>query len=310
MRTVPSARPIILDCDPGTDDALATLLALASPELAVAAITVCAGNAALSRTLANALALTTLAGSGVPVHAGAARALLGPFPPAWTGHGDDGMAGVRLASGGAAAPSVAADAIRAALRAAGRPMTLVGIAPATNLALALATEPALATNIEEIVLMAGAWGEGNATPSAEFNARCDPEALAMVVAADRPLTFVTLEAGHQCVATPERIAALRSSGPSRCLRAACEILAALPPSARLGHAGTPLYDPLAIAWLVRPALFRPRAVSIEIDCGPGPSRGRTAIDRWGRQPPNARVLELVDAEGFFALLGERLARLP
>jgi purine nucleosidase len=304
--------PIILDCDPGTDDALALMLALASPELDVLAVTVAGGNVGLDRTLDNALALMALAHSTIPVHAGADRPLLGAFVDAARVHGVDGMGGVALPRGAAPSPGIAADAIRAILRAAKAPVTLVGIAPVTNLALALMTEPALTAKVAQIVLMSGAWGEGNATPAAEFNALNDPEALAVLLACGRPVVFATLELTGQAQATPARIAALRAAGSGACLRAACDIQASVPISAQRGYGGAPLHDPCAIAWLLRPALFTTRACSVRMDLGPGPSRGRTVIDRWNRTgaPPNATVLETLDADGFFALLGERLARLP
>ena len=154
--------PIILDCDPGTDDAFALLLALASPEIELLAVTVAGGNVGLDRTLPNALALVALAGANVPVFAGANRPLLGAFFNETRVHGVDGLGGIALPQVGKPAEGVAADAIRTILRDAARPVTLVGIAPATNLALALMTEPALTAKIERIVLMTGAWGEGNA----------------------------------------------------------------------------------------------------------------------------------------------------
>jgi purine nucleosidase len=305
--------PIILDCDTGTDDALALLLALASPELDVLAVTAAGGNVGLERTLANTLALTALAASPVPVHAGADRPLLGAFVNEPRVHGVDGLGGISLPHGGPPAPGIAADAIRRILREATQPVTLVGIAPVTNLALALMTEPALAAQVAEIVLMSGAWGEGNATPAAEFNALNDPEALAVLLACGRPVVFATLELTAQAQATPDRIATLRATGTGRCLRAASDIQASVPASPRRGHgAGAPLHDPCAVAYLLRPDLFTTRPCSVRMDLGPGPSRGRTVIDRWNRTGAshNATVLETLDADGFFALLGERIARLP
>lgn len=302
--------PIILDCDPGTDDALAILLALASPELDVLAVTVAGGNVGLDVTLPNALALTALAGSGVPVIAGADRPLLGRFTSAAHVHADNGLGGVVLPGGGSVTPGVAADAIRGILRRCAEPVTLVGIGPATNLALALATEPALAAAVRQIVLMSGAWAEGNVTPAAEFNAWSDPEALQILLDAGRPVVFATLELTEQALATPQRIAAWRGLGQGRCLRAACDIQASVPASVRLGGKGAPLHDPCAIMWLVRPDLFTARPVAVAVDLGPGPCRGRTVIDRWGRGAGNATVLETLDADAFFALLGERLASLP
>lgn len=305
------AIPIILDCDPGTDDALAILLALASPELDMRAITVAGGNVGLERTLANALALTKLARSEVPVYRGADRPLLGSFFNEPRVHGVDGLGGVALPDGGQPRPGVAADAIREILRTSTEPVTLVGIAPVTNLALALMTEPALAARVASIVLMSGAWAEGNATPAAEFNALNDPEALAVLLACGRPVVFATLELTAQALVTPARLAALRAAGSGACLAKACEIQATVPFSRRL-PSGAPLHDPCAIAWLLRPGLFTARDCAARVDLGPGPSRGRTVIDRWGRtgEPANATVLETLDADGFFALLAERLARLP
>ncbi|HUB49281.1 MAG TPA: nucleoside hydrolase [Acetobacteraceae bacterium] len=307
------AIPIIVDCDPGTDDALALFLALASPELEVLAVTAVGGNVGLEYTLANALSLTALTGSKVPVYAGADRPLLGAFVNAPRVHGADGLGGIALPRGGAPAPGVAADAIRRILREAARPVTLVGIGPVTNLALAIMTEPGLLPNVQQIVLMSGAWGEGNATPAAEFNALNDPEALAVLLSCGRPVVFATLELTGQAQATAARIAAWRALGQGRCLRAACDIQASVPISSERGHGGgAPLHDPCAVAWLICPELFSTRGVSASMDLGPGPSRGRTVIDRWNRtgQPHNATVLEMLDAEALFALLGERFLRLP
>jgi inosine-uridine nucleoside N-ribohydrolase len=286
------ATPIILDCDTGTDDAIAILLALASPELDVLAITVAGGNVGLDRTLANTLALKQLARSEVPIYQGADRPLLGAFVNEPRVHGVDGLGGIVLPDGGHPEPELAADAIRHILRTSPEPVTLVGIAPVTNLALALMIEPALTANIAQIVLMSGAWAEGNATPAAEFNALNDPEALAVLLACGRPVVFATLELTAQALVTPNRLAVLRALGSGLCLAGACDIQASVPPSRRLP--GAPLHDPCAVAWLLRPELFTTRDCSVRVDLGPGIGRGRTVIDRWGRT----------------GLLGERLARLP
>ena len=306
------AIPIILDCDPGTDDAFAILLALASPELEVLAITVAGGNVGLECTLPNALALVALAGADVPVYAGADRPLLGAFVNETRVHGVDGLGGVALPAGGRPATGIASDVIRRILRDAAQKVTLVGIAPATNLALALMTEPALVEKIERIVLMTGAWGEGNATPAAEFNAFNDPEALAVLFASGRPVVLATLELTAQALCTPAWLANLRAASAGRCARALCDIQATVPLGPRLSGAGAALHDPCAIAWLIRPDLFTTRDCAVVVDLGPGPSRGRTVIDRWRRTgaPHNAAVMETLDAGGFFALLSERLARLP
>ncbi|MDE2515888.1 MAG: nucleoside hydrolase [Rhodospirillales bacterium] len=305
------ACPVLIDCDPGTDDALALLLALGSPALDVRAITVAGGNATLERTLANARAIVELSGRDVPVHAGADRPLLGHFTGEARVHGADGLAGIVLPPGPPAAPGLAADAIRAVLRAAAAPVTLIGLAPVTNFALALASEPALTSRIDRVVLMGGAWGEGNATPAAEFNALADPEALAILLNLGVRLTMAVLEVTSQVIVTPARLAGL-GSGAGRALAAARAIQAAVPPSRRLGGAGTPLHDPCAVAYVIAPDLFHGRDAHLTVECGIGPGRGRTHIDRWGRtgRAANVHVLERVDAEGVFALLAESLARLP
>lgn len=302
--------PVILDTDPGTDDALAILLALASPELDVTAVTVAGGNVGLHHTLPNACALAALAGSPVAVHPGADRPLLGAFVSETWVHGENGLGGIQLAPGGAAQPELAGDAIRRILRTSAEPVTLIGIGPATNLALALSTEPALLPKVGEIVLMSGAWAEGNVTPAAEFNAWSDPEALAILLATGRPVTFATLELTAQALVTPAILAGWRARSTKSCIQTACDIQATVPPSKRLGGMGAPLHDPCAIAWLVRPDLFATRPAHVEVDLGPGPSRGRTVIDRWGKRTPNARVLETVNPLAFFDLLGQRLASLP
>jgi purine nucleosidase len=304
--------PIILDCDPGTDDAFALLLALASPEIEVLAVTVAGGNVGLDRTLPNAVSLVALAGSDVPVYGGADRPLLGDFVNETRVHGIDGLGGVALPPGNDPAPGIAADAIRGILRNAARPVTLVGIAPATNLALALMTEPVLTANVERIVLMTGAWGEGNATPAAEFNALNDPEALAVLLACGRPVVLATLELTAQALCTPAHLAHWRAASTGRCRQALCDIQATVPLGPRFAGTGAALHDPCTVAWLIRPELFTIRDCAAIVDLGPGPSRGRTVIDRWGRtrSPANVTLLETLNADGFFALLGERIAHLP
>ncbi len=301
---------ILIDCDPGTDDAIALWLALASPELDLAMVTVVGGNVGLDVTLPNARAIVSLAGrADIPVVAGSPRAILGAFPDAAEVHGEDGLGGVVLPVGAAAAPGLACDRIREALRAAGPDgLTLVGIGPATNLALALLAEPELAAHAREIVLMTGAVTDGNITPAAEFNAFCDPEALAVLLGFGRPVTLATLDVTNQALCTPARIDALRAAGGGACARATVGIWERVRPSARSNFAGHEQHDPCALAWLVAPGLFTSRNVFATVDLGPGPERGRTVI--VAGHEPNARLLETVDAEGFFALLTERLKRLP
>ncbi len=300
----------IIDCDPGTDDAIALFLAMGSPELDLRAVTVVGGNVGLDRTLANARALVGLGRADVPVFAGADRAMLGPFVSEVRVHGEDGIGGVVLPPGAAAQPGVASDAIRAILRGAAEDsVTLIGLGPATNLGLVLATEPALAARIRQIVLMTGAWAEGNKTLDAEFNAWNDPEALQIVLDCGRPVVLVTLELTAQAFCTPARVAAIQALGGGACHATACAIMERMPPTQRLGGGGYPQHDACAVAWAVAPQLFTTRAVYATMDLGPGPGRGRTVIDRWGRlgRPANATLLERLDVEGFFGLLGARIS---
>ncbi len=300
-----TARATIIDCDPGTDDAIALWLALASPELDLRLVSVVGGNVGLERTVANACAIVGLSGKTVPVVAGSARPLLGGFADAAYVHGDDGLGGVALPPGKPPQPGHAVDATRALLRdAAAASVTLVGIGPATNLGLLLALEPGLADRLAEIVLMTGAWSEGNVTASAEFNAWSDPEALAIVLACGRPVTLATLDVTNQALCRPEHVAAMRTL-PGACARAAADIWASVPPSRRSGNAGHEQHDACAVAWLVAPHLFTHRPAHVTVECA-GTGRGRTVVDRWGRQPaaPNVTLLESLDADGFFALLAE------
>ena len=306
-------RTTVIDCDPGTDDAIALWLALASPELDVRLVTVCGGNVGLERTLANARAITGLTGRAVPVVGGASRPLLGEFRSETAVHAADGLAGVSLPEGPPVAPGLAADAIRDLLRrSAPGEVTLIGLAPATNLALALSAEPELRDRVREIVLMTGAWGEGNWTPSAEFNAASDPEALAAVIATGLPDSHVTLDLTAQAFVTPAVVERLAGAGKGACLEAACAILRGVPASRRFGHRGFPLHDPCAVALVLWPELFGLREAWVEVECGTGIGRGRTHIDRWNRmrQPPNIHVAETLDPEPFFEALAGRLASLP
>jgi inosine-uridine nucleoside N-ribohydrolase len=140
----------------------------------------------------------------------------------------------------------------------------------------------------------------------------DPEALAVILACGRPVVLATLELTAQALCTPARLAALRTAGDGRCVRTLCDIQATVPLGPRFGGTGAALHDPCAVAWLIRPELFTSRDCAASVDLGPGPSRGRTIIDRWRRTggPANVTLLETVDADGLFALLDERLARLP
>jgi purine nucleosidase len=310
-------RPIIIDCDPGHDDALAILLALASPdELEVLAITAVAGNVPLALTQANARKVVELAGRReVPVHAGCERPLVRRLVTAEYVHGQTGLDGADLP-----APAVpladghAVDALIDLLRA--RPagaVTLCPTGPLTNVAMALLKAPDIAPRLRQIVLMGGAIGEGNITPAAEFNIHVDPHAAKVVFEAGVPLVMHGLDVTHQALVTPARLAAIRDLGTavSAAVTGLLEFYG-IYDQTRRGRPGPPLHDPCTIAWLLRPELFSGRACHVAIETEGQHTLGRTVVDWSGRTnlPPDATVIDQIDADGFFALLTDRLAHLP
>jgi purine nucleosidase len=312
---VPAHR-IIIDCDPGQDDAIAILLALASPdEIETLALTAVAGNVPLALTQRNARQLVELAGNAtVPVHAGCTRPLSRVLETAEYVHGETGLNGVSLPEPAQPlAPAHAVDAIvDLVMQAPEGSVTLCALGPLTNVAMAMLKEPGLAQHLKEIVLMGGAIGLGNVTPAAEFNIYVDPEAASVVFGSGVPLTMVGLDVTHQVLVTPERLERFKAlGGPLG--EAAHGMLAFFNrfDIARYQAAGAPLHDPCVIGYLLRPDLFRGRACKVEIETE-GRSAGRTNVHWWPRRPqePNANVIGEVDAAGLFELLFERMARLP
>ncbi len=308
-------RTLVLDCDPGQDDAVAILLALASAEeLELRAITTVAGNVPLVRTTDNALRLVELAGAAVPVHAGAARPLLRPLVTAEHVHGESGIDGAELPPARRRPePEPAALAIaRHLLDPTARRPTLVATGPLTNVALALALYPELARRLEAIVLMGGAVGLGNVTPAAEFNMHVDPHAARMVLAAGVPVVMFPLDVTHQVLVTDARLERIGAVG-TRAARAVAGMLAFYRAHGRTGGARDgPLHDPCTIAWLLRPELFKGRSCRVEVECESPLGLGRTYVDLHGSGggPAHVQVMLEADAEGFFHLLTEALARLP
>ena len=303
---------VILDGDPGHDDAINFLLALASPELEVLGISTTYGNVGLDRTTQNALTVLALAGSEVPVYAGAERPLLVPRLSAEAVHGASGLDGPDLPTPTRGPEALhAAQFIARAVLAHPHEVTLLPTGPLTNVALALRLEPRIIPLIRRIVWMGGSTGEGNWTPAAEFNALCDPHAARMVFESGVPITLFGLNATHQAIATPGRIRPFRALGThvgeftARLLEFFGEYH-----RERYGWEGGALHDPMTAAWLLRPELFGTRAMHVEVDTTGGPNRGRTVCDLWGTgdRPANAEVAETVDADGFFALLLERIGR--
>ena len=299
--------PILLDCDPGHDDAIALLLALASPEVELLGVTTVAGNQTLEKTTANAIRALELVGrDDVPVAAGADRPLVRELFVAAYVHGETGLDGTDLPPArGRAVAEHAVDFL--AERVAGR--TLVATGPLTNVALLLARRPE--ARPDRIVLMGGAIAEGNVTPAAEFNVWADPEAAKRVFASGLDLTMVGLDVTHKAlVATPHK-ERLRAAG--RVGRTVAELLDFYDRFHRevYGFDGSPIHDAVALAYAFRPDLLETRELNVEVDCESELCRGRTVVDVWRRtgREPNAHVAVGVDAEGFVELLFDRIAGL-
>jgi purine nucleosidase len=309
-----AAKPIIIDCDPGADDAIALFLALAFPEkLDVLGITTVAGNVPLSLTQKNARCLCELAGrADLPVYAGCPRPLLRPLITAEDVHGRTGLDGIYLPE-----PSMplqeqhAVDfLIETLMRSTGN-ITLATLGPLTNLAVAIIKQPAICERLQEVVMMGGAVTQGNITPSAEFNVYVDPHAAQVVVTAGIPLTIVSLDVTHQAIATPERLSTIRAIG-SPISTATIGLLNhyGAYDMQRYGFPGPPLHDPCVIAYLLQPDLFTSRGAYVAIETTSELTMGRTVIDQWHvtNQPANATVIETVEAEGFYQLLTQAIAQ--
>ncbi|KAA2215340.1 nucleoside hydrolase [Pseudoroseomonas oryzae] len=311
------ARKIIIDTDPGKDDAVAILLALASPELEVLALTAVAGNVPLARTEGNARRLLELAGRpDIPVYGGCARPLVRPPVTAEHVHGDTGLQGLILPEPSVPArPEHAVDMLVGILRgAAAGEITLCLLGPATNLALALVKAPDIASRIAEVIWMAGARSEGgNVTPAAEYNVHADPDAAEVLLNSGIALTLLPLDLTHQVRLTRERLTRLRSIDAAAA-RAVARMFSDADgsPQREREQEGIPLHDPCVIAHLLRPGLFVGRRINVAVEIVSPLSLGMTVADWFGvtGREPNATWLNQADAEGFFDLLLERLARLP
>ena len=310
-------RRIIIDTDPGQDDAVAILLALASPEeIKVLGITAVAGNVALPLTARNARIVCELAGRpDIRVFAGCDRPLARPLITAEHVHGRTGLDGPELPEPRMALEDAhAVDFIVETLRR--EPpgtVTLCPLGPLTTIATAFRRAPDIAERVQEIVLMGGAYFEvGNVTPAAEFNIHVDPEAAEIVFKSGAPITVVPLDVTHKALVTPARNAAFRALGtPVGLAVAQMTDFFERFDKEKYGAEGAPLHDPCVIARLIRPALFSGRHVNVEIETTSELTLGMTVADWWGvtDRAPNATFLGGVEAEGLFALLTERLGRL-
>jgi pyrimidine-specific ribonucleoside hydrolase len=305
------AVPIILDCDPGHDDAIALLLALASPELDLLGVTTTYGNQTLAKTTANALRVLELVErTDVPVAAGAERPLQRELVVAAHVHGESGLDGPSLPDATTAAAAEDAVAfIARAVKTSSQPVSVVATGPLTNVARYLQSHGA--EGVERIVLMGGAIAEGNFTPAAEFNIWCDPEAAAIVFESGLDVTMIGLDVTHQALlggATEER---LRASGRIGSFVADLNVFFTRYHRETYGWEGAPIHDAVAVAHVLRPGLVATELRNVSVELESELCRGRTVVDLWRRtdRPPNAHVGVGIDADAFFDLLVERIASL-
>jgi len=309
------ARAIVLDCDPGHDDAIALLLAHGSPEIDLLAVTTVAGNQTLEKVTRNALAVARVGGiTGVPFAAGCGRPLLRPPIVAGDIHGESGLDGPVLPE-----PEITLDPrhavdliIDTVLAHPPGTVTLVPTGPLTNIALAVRKEPRIVDRVAEVVLMGGAHGPGNRTPVAEFNIACDPEAAQIVFREPWPLTMVGLDLTHQALATPEvvaRIAAL-DTAPGRFV---AELLAFFGAAYSAVHAfaAPPVHDPCAVAFVIDPDVLTTRRAPLDVEVHGGVTAGMTVVDLRGPEPAAcpSRVAMTLDRERFWTLVVDALGRL-
>lgn len=302
----PTRQPIVLDCDPGHDDALAIMLAAAAPSLELVAITTVAGNQSLDKTALNARRICSVAGiTGVPVAAGCDAPLVRPRIAAPEIHGESGLDGPSFGEPTVTLdPRHGVDVILEASRAADG-LVLVAVGPLTNVATALGRDPGLAARLRRVVLMGGAIGLGNVTPAAEFNIGADAEAARAVFESGVPITMVPLETTHRALATPDvmaRIAALDFPLARVCV----ELLEFFAETYLrvFGFAAPALHDPCAVAWLIDPTIVPTQRMRVDIETQAEFSYGRTVCDVYGvtGRTPNADVAVDLDVDRFWDLM--------
>jgi inosine-uridine nucleoside N-ribohydrolase len=303
---------IVLDCDPGHDDAIAILLAAHAPGIRLEAITTVAGNQTVEKTARNALKVCTLAGiRDIPIAAGMDRPLVRELHVAAEIHGASGLDGPTLPEPDIQlAPIHAVDLLIELLMAGDGDLTLVATGPLTNLATAMRREPRIVPRIQRIVLMGGSMGLGNWTPAAEFNIYVDPEAAHVVFTCGRPVTMLGLDVTHQALATPEVRERIRALG-SPVAHLVDGLLGFFADTYRqvFGFAAPPLHDPCAVACVVRPDLLRTQPMHVAIELRGDFTVGRTVCDVHGitGKPPNAEVGLDLDVPAFWDLLIATLA---
>lgn len=308
-------RPIIIDADPGQDDAVAILLALASPELDVVAITTVAGNVPQPLVTANALAMCELAGrTDVPVYKGADGPLERELRTAEYVHGPTGIDGADLPTPTTKAKhGHAVDFIIATCLSADDPITICPVGPLTNVAAAIVRQPSIVSTIREVALMGGGFFEGgNTTPVAEFNIFVDPEAASIVFNSGVPLTMFPLDVTHKALVLPDDLKRFSGLGTQAGTAVAGMIdYYERHDIEKYGFAGAPLHDPCVIAYLIEPQLFGGKPCRVDVETESELTMGQTVVDWWGvtGAEPNAMVIDSVDRQGFIDLLVERIGTL-
>jgi purine nucleosidase len=304
---------LLIDCDPGVDDAIALLLAFGSPELDLQGIITVGGNVPLVHTQTNARKICELAQVlDVPVYAGCGRPLLRSLVTAEYVHGATGLGQVELPE-----PTIAiqaqhgVDFLIETLLVAEKPMTIATLGPLTNLAVALVKSPEIVEKIEKVVMMGGATTHGNVTPSAEFNIYCDPHAAQIVLDSGAAIVMMGLDVTHQAIATPDRLANIRQAGaPIGSLVAKLLEDYSHHDIQQYGFAGAPLHDPCVIAYLIDPSLFNVHDCFVEVELQSERTIGQTIVDWYGvsGKPKNVTVVAGIDSDRFYALLCDRLRR--
>ncbi len=319
-------RPLVIDTDPGVDDAIAILVALASPEVELQAVTTVFGNVSVQQTTENALRILAVAGAGeIPVAPGAPAPLVHPRPQrAVHTHGPNGLGGVELTPADRRAePTPAVWFLADLLQASSRPVTVCAIGPLTNIALLVATEPAAAARIERLVVMGGAYGAGNLTAAAEFNAWSDPVAAQRVLSSGLPITVIGMDVTRQAALDRASVSRIGASGPVGAAAAAMLVHSRNVQGTDQGGSGVVIHDALAVLEAIIPGVVQtdPRAVSV--DCGQGAGRGRTLVEsrltptsrpdrgpQFVPQPHPVRLAQTVDAARAMTEIEARLRSYP
>ncbi len=307
------ALPIILDCDPGHDDAIALVLALASPELEVKAVTSSAGNQTPDKTLRNVLRmLTLLKRNDIPVAGGAVKPLMRDLIIADNVHGETGLDGPALPEPGFAPQNCTAVELMAkVLRESPEPVTLVATGPQTNVALLLNSHPELHAKIARIVIMGGAMGLGNWTPAAEFNIYVDPEAAEIVFQSGIPVVMAGLDVTHRAQIMADDIERFRAiNNPvARTVAELLDFFMEYHKTEKWGFQGAPLHDPCTIAWLLKPEIFTTARRWVGVETQGKYTQGMTVVDYFmlSGNEPNTDIMLDIDRQAFVDLLAERLA---